>query len=469
MQAISIQELISATGATPVGVDCLDSQFDRVSIDSRTLEAGDLFWAIQGQHLDGHDFVNEALQRGAIACVVDESRVEEFDGPVITVDDTLMAFWDLADWYRRHFEALVVGVTGSVGKTTTRRMIASVLGSRFSGIESPRNFNNEIGVPLSLFQLDPTHEYAIIELGATRPGDIQNLAEIAQPEVGVITTIGPSHLEQFGSFDNIVAAKGELLEALPESGFAILNGDDKNVLKMADRAQCDVITVGEKAHNSLIATDVSINNGWLRFFVDDNEFRVPVVGRHHLVSALIAIAIGRQIDMTDAEIAVGLKSYAPEQGRSQLRQIGPWTVIDDTYNSNPLSMSAAIRTLRDWETTGKRILVTGDMLSLGEWSDNFHELVGTEAVQARIHNVITIGQQAALVAGSAKRNGMDAGCLGVCHDESIAMLLLDCWLEPGDVVLVKGSRATHMETIIHNLELLANQQTNYEEPESRAA
>jgi len=469
MRSVSFQELITATGGEDRGLISPSDCFDRVVLDSRMVEPGDLFWAVAGERYDGHQFVAQALAAGAVGSVVDEHHVDQTAGPRVVVDDTLLALWDFSESYRNHTDALVIGVTGSVGKTTTRRMISSVLSAKFTGTESPRNYNNQFGVPLSLLEIDPADEFAVIELGASRVGDIDELCGIAHPEVGVVTAIGPAHLEDFESFENIVQAKSELIAALPEHGFAVLNGDDKNVLRLAEIAPCPVILVGEKKHNDIIARNVSCDNNSISFEVDGSRFSIPAAGRHHLVSALCAIAIGRQIDMDDAEIATGMQTFKSVAGRTQLMNIGPWTVINDSYNSNPLSMSSACKTLRDWKTDGKKILVTGDMLSLGEWSKNFHELIGSEAVQCRLDRIVAVGSQAGLVVGNAKKNGMDAGRLGVCSDHDLALLHLDMWLEPGDVVLVKGSRDMHMERIVAGLEELAAAQQPAQQSQKQAA
>jgi UDP-N-acetylmuramoyl-tripeptide--D-alanyl-D-alanine ligase len=469
MQPISFHELIAAVGGTPVGLPALEQKFARVEIDSRSIRPGDLFWALQGKKQDGHKFVKQAFAAGAVAAVVERAQALRLPEPRIEVDDALAALWLFANWYRRQFETLVISVTGSVGKTTTRRVIAAVLSARFAGIESPLNFNNEFGVPLSLLQIEAQHEFAVIELAASSEGEIEALAAIAQPEVGAVTAVGPAHLDEFGSLEAIIRTKGELLAALPETGFAVINGDDKNVRQMAGRAPCQVILVGEKEHNHVRAEQVSVGNGRLEFTVDGTRFQLAAAGRHHITAALMAVAIGRQFDMTDAEIAQGLARFASAPGRSHPQQIGLWTVIDDTYNANPLSMSAACATLRDWQAAGKRILVTGDMLSLGDWGTDFHRLLGEEAARSRIDRLIAVGAQAVAVAGSARKQGMDAGCLGACRDQEIALMLLDCWLEPGDVVLVKGSRGMKMELLIAGLKRLADQRRQDEPPQRRAA
>lgn len=457
MQALSFEDLISIVSGTPVSIDNLKSRVPRLEIDSRKIQPGDLFWALEGKKHDGHKFVKQALSAGAAMVVVDAEKAARLQCPRIEVENTLLALWQLANWHRSQSEALVIGVTGSVGKTTTRRMITSVLASRFSGIESPLNFNNQFGVPLSLLQLEPHHEFAVIELGASKQGEIEALSTVAEPEVGAITTIGPAHLDEFGNLETIARTKRELLESLPETGFAVLNGDDKLIRQMAEVASCPVLFVGEKEHNHVRATDVVQEDQRLLFQVNAVPFQVPVTGRHHLTSALIAVAIGKHLDLTDEEIAAGLKSFSPSPGRCEVKRIGPWTVIDDTYNASPLSMSAACQLLRDWQSGGKRILVTGDMLSLGEWSKDFHRLFGEEAARSRLNRLIAIGTQASIVTASAKKHGMDAGCLGVAPDHDLALMLLDCWLEPGDTVLVKGSRGMKMEVIVQGLQRLADQ------------
>lgn len=452
MRALTISELIDATGGVPSGIDDLNRLITRIETDSRQVKPGDLFWALEGQNHDGHDFVEEALRRGAILAVVEEDRCAA--PSCVVVKDSLMALWDFAEWYRREHDALIIGVTGSVGKTTTRRMIAAVLSSKFRGIQSPRNYNNQFGVPLSLLQLSADHDFGVFELGASQVGEIADLAEVARPEIGVITAIGPSHLEEFGAYEAIIETKAGLLDKLPPEGFAVLNGDDRNVRNLASRAPCPVILVGEKSHNTLLATDVAVENHQLTFSVNDDRFCVPASGRHHLTAALIAIAIGRHIDMTAAEIQRGLDTFQPESGRCEVLQMGDWTVINDTYNANPISMSAACRTLKDWQTTGKKILLIGDMLSLGEWSHDFHHLLGQEITRSAIDRVIAYGPQAAIVAGSAKKNGMDAGCLGVCRDAETVRLLLDLWLGPQDVILLKGSRGMKMEQFLTEVQRL---------------
>lgn len=452
MEPVSFRELIAATGGKPFGFGNLDEKFERVSIDSRTLRPGDLFWAIVGDKHDGHNYLDDVHRKSAVAAVVHDSSARLTDIPVILVDDTLLAFWDFAEWYRQQFDSLVVAVTGSVGKTTTRSMLHATLSARFNGIQSIGNFNNQYGVPLSLLQLGPAQEFAVLEVAASRREEIADLASIIHPEVGVITAIAPTHLDTFGTIENIARTKGELLEAIPESGFAVLNGDDDLIRELASRANCRVIFVGERRGNDLVAEWVKVENGWLRFSIDRSEFDIPVIGRHHLTAAMVSVAVGREVDMTDEEIATGLRMFDPAPGRCRLTRVGPWTVIDDTYNASPASAAAACRALQDWETSTKKILVMGDMLALGNQSKEYHAELGKLIASSGLSQVIAVGTQAATVAGTARHHGMDAGCLGACRDLDTVQLLLDMWLEPGDVLLIKGSRETKMEQVIQLLE-----------------
>ena len=249
---------MQATGGRLRDVDSADAPFDRISIDSRDIQRGDVFWALKGEIHDGHDFVSQALEQEAILCVISAGRAESTAGPMLIVDETLAALGRFASWHRSQIDSLIIGVTGSVGKTTTRELIYAALGSHFCGIRSRSNFNNQIGLPLSLLALEDRHEFAVLEMGASAIGDIQALCEMALPEVGVITAIGPAHLRTFGSLAAIIQTKGELLEQLPSTGFAVLPGDDLILRQIADRAPCPVIFVGQGDDNQIRATRVEV-------------------------------------------------------------------------------------------------------------------------------------------------------------------------------------------------------------------
>lgn len=459
MKPIPISDFLTATGGWAINFAADPFCVERIVTDSRQVRIGDLFWAIEGENHDGHNFIDEAAQRGAAACVGNLNRVNSDRLPVVGVECTKQALARFANWYRLRQEALVIGVTGSVGKTTTRNMIHTVLLRRFAGVQSPQNFNNELGVPLSLLEITPEDEFAVIELAAARLGDIRRLCELAGPEVGVLTRIAPAHLEGFGDIDTVTRTKGELLETLPKSGFAVLNGDDERVRSLQHVPGCPTFLVGEQSHNDLIATDVKSLNGRLQFRVDGVDFELPAVGRHHLISALAAIAIGVELEMSTEEIWEGLRQFTPVAGRCNTQQIGEWTIIDDTYNASPASMQAACSTLRDWQTHGHRILIAGDMLALGEQSTHFHRQFGQQVAACGIDRLLVLGQEAQTAADQACAAGMDAGCIGACQDIDTLRLYLELWLEPQDVVLVKGSRGMRMERVIEEIRQLAGNNT----------
>ncbi len=450
MEQLSLLDLMHATGGRLSAVPSPDCPIDRVSTDSRTLQPGCVFWALRGENHDGHNFIPQAFERGAVLCVADASRSPTAAGPTLLVHDTGAALMQFARWYRGTLDALVIGLTGSVGKTTTRELIHVALASEFEGIRSRQNFNNTVGLPLSLLDADHRHEFIVLEMGAARIGDIAELASVAAPEVGVVTAIGPAHLQTFGSLDGVIRGKGELLECLPSSGFAVLPGDDMILRQMADRAPCPVIFVGEGDDNHLRATRVRASFEGLQFRVDGVDFSVPVCGRHHLTNALCAIAIAREIGVRLPSVAQGLERFEPIDGRTRLRIIGSWTVIDDTYNASPLSVAAACRMLPELELPGigRRILVLGDMRELGETADLEHWKIGELAARLKIDFVLASGKHADQVAGGAENAGMDPHCIAAAPDLETMKAVLDCWLEPGDVILVKGSRATRMERIV---------------------
>lgn len=450
MERLSLHDLTQATGGQLTDTSSADRPFERVSIDSRDVRPGDVFWALKGEHHDGHDFIPQALERGAACCVTSRSHGEAAGGSRLIVEDSLASLSRFARWYRGTLEALVIGVTGSVGKTTTRDLIHAALAAEYEGVRSRKNFNNLIGLPLSLLDIEQQHEFAVLELGAAREGDIRALAEIAVPEVGVVTAIGPAHLASFGSLDAIIRTKGELLDCLPPTGFAVLPGDDPILRQMADRAPCPVIFVGEGDDNHLRATRVRASFEGLRFEADGGEFDVPVCGRHHLTNVLCAIAIAREIGVSPKSLAQGLSYFQPIEGRTCLHTIGPWTVIDDTYNASPKSVAAACRMMKDLELPGlgQRIVVLGDMRELGPSAANEHEQIGELAARLRIDLLLACGDHADDIAGGAERAGMDPHRIAAAPDIETAKAVLDCWLEPGDTILVKGSRATRMERMV---------------------
>lgn len=466
MERLTLQELALATGGRLRGAGANDI-FERVTIDSRQVQQGDLFWAIKGDRHDGHRFVEQAFERGAQCCVIESRQSETIAGPALIVDDTLLALGRFASWYRNQIDSLVIGVTGSVGKTTTRELIYSALGGEFEGIRSRRNFNNEIGLPLSLLDQESHHEFAVIEMGASAVGNIRTLCEIARPEVGVITAIGPAHICTFGSIEAIVRTKGELLEELPSSGFAILPSDDRHAYQMAHRAKCPVIFVGQGSESRIRASQIEVHAGCLRFHCEGEAFRIPVTGRHTLSNALCAIAIGLEIGVKPRVLSEGLASFVPVPGRCGVISVGPWTVVDDTYNASPLAVEAACRLLHELVVpdVGQRMLILGDMCELGEIAVQEHERIGRLASQLQLDRLLVCGNHADDFARGAVRGGLSPHQIVTARDIETLIAILDCWLEPNAILLVKGSRVTRMERIVDWLRERANRDGYYSESE----
>lgn len=462
MESVYLSQLLSATQGTSQGFSDDECEFARVSTDTRTLKKGDVFWALVGEQHDGHEFVREAFRKGAAFAVV-HRRGDDVGGPMVLVEDTLKALGDFAHWYRHQREALVIGVTGSVGKTSTREMIHAVLSARHDGVQSVANFNNLVGLPLSLLALESRHEFGVFEMGASRIGDIRQLCDIAYPEVGIIPKVGLAHLESFGTAENIFVGKGELLEALPSHGFAVIGGDDDRMRAMASRAVCQTIFVGERAGNQIRATEIELTDKSLRFTVDRKKYEIPVAARHYLTAALCALAVGREIGMDPAAIAAGFQKFKGQPGRFRPQAIGPWTVIDDTYNANPTSMQAACTGLAAFPSRGRRILIAGDMLELGASAGTYHQELGAFAAEQDIDFVISHGDFSADIARGATDHGMTIHRLADCPSFDTLELTLDCLLAPGDLILVKGSRGSRMERVI---EWLQERAKAYPRPES---
>lgn len=456
MEPVQLNQLLVATRAETAGLTDENLVLSRVSIDSRTLQPGDLFWALRGAKHDGHNFINEAIRRGAVACVVERNDNLLSTGPSIIVEDSLRALHDFARWYRHRWETLIVGVTGSVGKTTTREMIHAVLSIEHVGTQSRRNYNNEIGLPLSLLELAAGDEFAVYEMGAARIGDIRELCEIACPEVGVLTRIGKAHLETFGTIDNVYKAKGELLDALPKHGFAVISGDDPVMRSVATRAACPVIFIGEQSDNQVRATNVEFQPGRLRFTVDRRKYELNVPARHYLTAALCALAVAREVGMQPGAIAEGFSRFVGQPGRCTVEQAETCTIIDDTYNANPLSMQAACLALSAWPGDGNKFFVVGDMLQLGAETQTCHQDLGGFVAGASVDRLLAFGENAGHVSRGALLAGMRPHVVAECRELDSLLTVLDCWLEPGDVVMVKGSRGMRMERVVHWLKQRRN-------------
>ena len=454
---ITLHELHNAIGGrlqpgvgTPA--DTAAEQLGPVVIDSRQVESGNVFWALVGSKHSGADFVGHAFQRGAAGAVVSQPVEVPPDRWVLEVDDTQKALWDFAKYKRSQFTGNVIAVAGSVGKTTTRQMIHTVLQSRFRGTASPRNYNNNVGTPLSMLQIEPDHEYAVLELGASARGEIAQLAELCAPTTGVITNVRDAHLGSFGSKNAIARSKLELLASLGPDGRAVL-GDDPGLRRLATKFEIPVTWVGRTAECDVMATDVSSRQGELQFRVADQRFNLPVWGRHHLNSALVAVAVGRLMGLGLGEISDSLMNFDPVPMRCEVTDALGATVINDAYNSSPAAMQAALELLRDFDAPGQRVIVCGDMGELGDHSATLHRRLGSQVVTVCGADVlIACGDFATEVVEGARNAGMPTARSIVCRTPEETVPHLGQMVLPGDVVLIKGARSMGMERIVDALQ-----------------
>ncbi|MBN2218248.1 MAG: UDP-N-acetylmuramoyl-tripeptide--D-alanyl-D-alanine ligase [Pirellulales bacterium] len=449
MHSPSLHDLYSTIGGCLVadGPAPFGQPLGPVATDSRRVNEGDVFWALRGSSYDGNDFVDEALERGAAGVVTNRSTPTPLGRWAVVVEDTQPALWQWAQWRRRRFTGTLLAVTGSVGKTTTRQMIHTVLRRRLKGTASPRNYNNHFGVPLSMLAIEPDHDYAVLELGASSRGEIGALAELCAPKIGVITHVGDAHLGGFGSRRGVAEAKAELLASLPADGHAVLV-DDPWVRRIAGRCRAPITWVGHKDAD-VTADDIRSVGGQLQFQVAGCDFHVPVWGRHHLNAALAAVAVGRLLGLDLAEMADALAEFNPVPMRCEVSEVRGATVINDAYNANPVSMRAALELLRDFDTSGRRIIVCGDMAELGDASIRHHFRLGREVVNVGGADLlIACGRFARTVVDGARAAGMPQGRTIPCTTPTEALPYLGQAILPGDVVLVKGSRSMNMEQVI---------------------
>lgn len=449
-----IIESIAAAASGRVLQGSPRKRMEGVSTDSRSTRPGELFIALKGEHFDGHDFIGRALQAEAAGIMVDKDWKREDlppDIPVIQVADTMTALGDLARAWVQHTAATIIAITGSNGKTTTREMTAAIL-ERSHAVLKPRcNWNNLIGLPLTLLELRPHHQMAVLELGMNRRGEIRRLAQIARPRIGVITNVGPVHLEYLKTLEEVALAKGELLEALGSGCHAVMNADDPRVAALAGRCHAQIITFGIASPAQVRAIEaVSPAAGENRFTLVIGKDSIPVSlripGIHSVYNALAAAAAASLCGVGMEEIQAGLEAHTSFPGRMEIIRLDDnITIINDTYNANPTSMEIALKALAQLRGTGRGIAVLGDMLELGEASETYHRQLGSLITALKLSAVLLTGAHAHAVAAGAAERGTAGVAISVADTHEEIARRLDSMVQPHDWILFKGSRGMRME------------------------
>lgn len=455
MRAVTLSELVQWTAADPIGSLQPDRALQAVATDSRSIDEGELFVALRGEHFDGHDFVEAAFARGACAALVERGwrgldRAASTAGPLLVVDSTLHALGDIARAYRRRWEVPVVAVVGSAGKTTTKEMIAAILGQRYRVLKTIGSENNEIGVPRTLLQLSPKHEAVVLELAARRIGDIRYLCSVAEPTVGVLLNIGTAHIEFFGSVEGVAKAKGELLDYLDESLTALVNADDRVVAQEVKRTKGRLLTFGFARESEFRGERLVLDQkGCGHFLLQRVPIDLEVPGRHNAYNALAAAAVGRILGVPWAGIQRALAEFKAVSQRGEIVCKNGVAAIDDCYNASPSSMAAALDLLSDMPGS-RKIAVLGDMLELGAESGSLHAVVGAKAAECA-DMVLAAGCESAHLVAAARAAGLAQDAAR--HFERPDQLgeFAAAQLRHGDVVLVKASRAMAFERVVERI------------------
>jgi len=446
MKNLTIQNIINACGGTFFGDESItETEISAIVTDSRKNECGCLFAAIKGENADGHSFVKDVLENGA-SCALCEYLPPDVKGGVILVNSTLAALRKIAKLYRSGFNIPFVGITGSVGKTTTKEMVSSVLSQKFDVHKTEGNFNNELGVPLTLFGLDEVNTAAVIEMGISGFGEMRRLTEMVRPQYAIITAIGHSHLEQLHDLQGVLRAKSEIFESMDEWGVVFLNGDD--ALLREQKLLQKTVFFGLQEGNDVRAENVSTSQDGLTTcdIVCANRtisVSIPAYGDHMAYAALAAAAVAFEMGLTDEEIRAGIAQYKGASGRAAMIKSGGITIIDDCYNSNPTSAKNALASLGALQ--GRKLAILGDMLELGENAKQLHFEIGAFAKRCNVSRLLTSGE-------FAKETAKGAGDIAICFDSKGSLIdSLSSEIKPGDNVLIKASHGAAYEEIVETL------------------
>lgn len=428
-------------------------RFKSVSIDSRKIKPGALFIAIVGQRFDGHKFIEEAIEQGAVGVVVSKKIKINSNVVVVRVEDTTQALGQIAGFYRQQFNIPVVAITGSAGKTTTKEMIAAVLKSKWRVLKNYKTENNQFGVPLTLLKLKRTHNMVVLELGTNRPGDIAWLARIAQPTVAVFTNIGESHLEELKSAKGVFQEKLQLIKYLHQDGKIVYNMDDAYLkkIKVMKTSQRKISYSIEQKADVSVDDRINLQGRFVKFTIKNVKFMLKSPAAHNVLNALATVCVGRCFSMKLEEINKCLNRFTFVDGRQKWSRQGSFWLIDDSYNSNPISFRSAIETLDALNIKGRKILICADMLELGENSKRLHELMGQRLLQSSVNMVFTIGKHAQIISQVLKSNINDILAVHYADVGELHRQLKD-FCQKGDVLLIKGSRGMQLDQTVKFLQ-----------------
>lgn len=463
MRPLTLHEMVIAIGGRVYG-EITMPRVTSISTDSRSVEPGAMFFAIKGETHDGHDHVAAALEKGATCAVVsDLDRIEKqllALGRIIQVQDTVVALGRLASWYRRQFAAQVVAVIGSNGKTTVKDMVAAVLSSRLRGRSARASFNNHIGVPLTLLSVEPSDEFVVVEIGTNHPGEIASLGRIAQPDMAVVTSIGEEHLEFFGDVKSVAREEFSLLSCMASRAFVAMNIQAAGHAPPTVLKDVTSLTYGLEEEANLRAVEIASDDRGHRFRINDGtEYFLPVLGRHNVVNALAAIAIGMRFRMSPEQIAAGLQQVKLPPMRLERVQMGDMIVINDAYNANPSSMRVALSVMDGIATPGRKVLILGDMRELGEQSTRCHQALGQEAGRSTAQIILAVGAYARVVADGATTTAGTTKRIYSFPTVEAASEKIAALLDAGDIILLKASRGMKLEKLMEPIRAAAGSVT----------
>jgi UDP-N-acetylmuramoyl-tripeptide--D-alanyl-D-alanine ligase len=455
MLPVRIGDITSAMQGRLHGLDP-ESMAGKLCTDTRLLQPGDLYWALEGETFDGHDFCEQAIRKGAQAVVIGKDKLPGLEVPSIRVADTLRALGDVANFLRHKSQARFVGITGSVGKTSTKELIRAAIGQVLKTKATEGNLNNLIGVPKTLAEIEEDDQLAVLEMGIDRPGEMDRLSQIVEPEIGVITTIGESHLERLGTVEKVLEEKSKLLRGLPEKGVAVVPHDSPFREELIASSKAPAVTFGTVEGADYYAASPKLRTrGCYGFLlktpVGEGEVELSVPGLHQVQAATAAAAVGVSVGVPLEKLIQGLQTFSGVPGRCELIELNRnISVIADHYNANPVSMAAALRLLETF-LDRRRVMVAGEMWDLGVESPNFHHLVGNKIGKSGVDFLFAVGPRTRRLVQGARESGFPGNKIRWFESTDQAASDLARWLCEGDVVLVKGSRGMRLERVIESL------------------